>query len=387
MGIKVLMVTGVYCPEINGAVLQCKQLVKNINNHIEFNIITGTGIKSLVKKKIVEKIPVTRVYMPKDNKFRYLIGMIHFIFLATVMIRKTDLVHIHGFSKRNAVVILIARILQKKVILKMTSFGQDDSLSVKIKSPFLWLIYKCCNVFIGVSPAFAESHKRTEIGFNKYEFIPNSVDINKFSSATADEKNELKTKFSYSENDKIILFIGHFSQEKRPLLLYQAWLILRKLNNDLKIIFIGRTIQNFEVDEQIVQTIRSDAIKRGILENILFIEQTDFVHEYLKIADVFVLPSIREGLPNVLLEAMSCALPCVVTNLQGVTDWLIKDRVTGRLLYSDQPEELSVLIKPLLTEYSDNREMGFAAQKFIQNEFSSEQINKKIIELYKRLAF
>ena len=382
MNIKVLMITGVYYPEINGAVLQCRQLIDSLKGTITATVLTGTNEKKPNNQKKFENIKIIRIYLPKKNTIYYLWGLIKFIIYAIKLIKVNDIVHLHGFSRRNSVVVLIAIILRKKIILKMTSFGHDDPVSIQKNNKIIWFIYKKCQVYIGISPAFGESYNSVGLLKSKYKFIPNCVDINKYSPPTKIEKNELRLKYGFLIDDNIIIFIGHFSQEKRPYLLYQAWLELQLNNIHSKIIFIGRTKGNYEIDEEILHKIKCDALKHGFLDYIYFIEKSDYIFEYLKLSDVFVLPSIREGLPNVLLEAMSCALPCLVTNLNGVTDWLIEDGVTGELIYSNDPNELAMKINRQLRNKFFYNEIGIAARKIVINKFSNEIIVKKIKQLY-----
>ena len=72
------MITGVYYPEINGAVLQCKQLISNMCDSIHFTVLTGTDIEKYDGRDCVEGVSVTRVSMPKRHKINYIIGGIVF---------------------------------------------------------------------------------------------------------------------------------------------------------------------------------------------------------------------------------------------------------------------------------------------------------------------
>ena len=116
--LKILMVTGVFYPELNGAVLQCMQLIENLSGSIEFSVLSGSNSKIDNKDCVNEGLHLTSVFMPKLKKIEYIKGAIHFFICLIALIKKADLVHIHGFSKRNAIVIGICRILNKKVILK-----------------------------------------------------------------------------------------------------------------------------------------------------------------------------------------------------------------------------------------------------------------------------
>ena len=382
--LNVLMVTGVYLPEVNGAVRQCSQLINILGKSVKYSVLTGTGDESSNGCDYIDGVSVTRVFMPKRRKLKFFIGAVRFYIFLIRMLRETDLVHIHGFSKRNAVVILIGWVLRKKVVIKMTSYGHDDPLSIKNGSPVFWKIFKFCHAYIGISPAFLVSYQKAGLSEHKYSFIPNGVDLDRYFPVSPNERQALRDKYGFATHEKVIVFVGHFSPEKRPMLLYRAWTKLCDQNIIAKLIFIGHTRNHFEVDEGISESIRQDAFQRGILHRIRFVDTTPHVDEYMKIADIFVLPSIREGLPNVLLEAMACALPCVVSDLPGVTDWLVDDGETGILFRSDDPDVLAGKIAPYVVENVVRQKIGLAARRFIEGNFSSASTSQRVLDLYRR---
>lgn len=381
--INVLMITGVYLPEINGAVLQCSQLINNLRREVNYSVLAGSNYDSANGYFDLDGIMVTKVFMPKKRKLKFIIGAVRFYIQLIIKLRKVDIVHIHGFSKRNSIVIALSRILNKKVLLKMTSYGYDDPMTIKSSSYIYWKLFKCCHAHIGVSPAFLTSYRKAGLSEDRFRFIPNGVDLARYHPVSPNEKNTLRSKYGYAEHDNIIIFIGHFSPEKRPMLMYKAWVKLCDQNIDVRLILIGHTRNHFEVDESIVELIRQDAFKRGILPRINFVEDTSYVDELMKVADVFVLPSIREGLPNVLLEAMACALICVVSDLPGVTDWLIDDGVTGLLFDSDDPDVLARKISPYISQNVFQQRMGLTARHFMESKFSGTLTSQMVLDLYR----
>ena len=89
----------------------------------------------------------------------------------------------------------------------------------------------------------------------------------------------------------------------------------------------------------------------GIADRVQFVGAVDNPADYLRAADVFVLPSVAEGMSNSLLEAMATALPCVVSGIGGNTD-LVADRLTGRLVSTADAEAWS---QTLLEVHSTTR--------------------------------
>jgi glycosyltransferase involved in cell wall biosynthesis len=381
--INVLMITGVYLPDINGAVLQCEQIINNIGYSVNFTVLAGTKFKEIDEFLNFNRFSLIKVLI-NNNKINRIIGALRYLINLIMLLRQTKIIHIHGFSKRNAIVILIGFLCRKKIILKMTSFGFDDPVSVRRNfSIIYWKLFKLCHAYIGISPAFKISYQKVKLPERKYYFIPNGVNLNRFSPISVNEKIIIRNKYGFNENDKIIIFVGHFSIEKRPMLLYEAWLKICEQKVSTKLIFIGRTKNHFEVDNTIVNTIKQDALQRDVLQHIRFVEVTYQIDEYMKIANIFVLPSTREGLPNVLLEAMACALPCFVTNLSGVTDWLINDNENGILFNTDDPDVWAKRIIPILSQNSIQQKLGLNARGLVENGFSSKITAQRILELYK----
>jgi glycosyltransferase involved in cell wall biosynthesis len=380
----VLMITGVYLPERNGAVLQCGQLMERLAHSTHFSVLTGTNNATSDGSACVDGIAVTRVFIPKDNIFKYIFGAARFYITLVKSLYKINLAHFHGYSKRNAFAILICRLLRKRVVVKMTSFGHDDPMSVRKGGILYWMTFRCSDAYIGLSPAFRSSYRLAGMPMNRYFAISNGVDLTRYAPVSINEREVLRGKYKFTVDEKIILFVGHFSPEKQPMLLYNAWIKLLELNISVKLVFIGRTSNHFEVDDEIVEIIKTDAVRRGVLQLIHFVEETSHVHEYMQIADIFVLPSLREGMPNALLEAMACELACVVRFLPGVTDWLIDENITGSLIYCDDPNKLAEKILHFCTEREAGKKMGSRARGFIENNFSIDVTSRKMFEMYEK---
>ena len=134
--IKVLMATGVYYPEINGAVLQCMKLISLMKDDVDFEVFTSTKNKEFSNLDRVEGVRVNRVFVGN----LVILSHMQFCFNAVLFFIKNDLdiVHMHGFSRRHAFLIFLSKIFRKKTILKMTSIGHDDPISVRQSSKYLF---------------------------------------------------------------------------------------------------------------------------------------------------------------------------------------------------------------------------------------------------------
>ena len=381
--LSVLMVTGVYYPEVNGATLQCMRVISTLKKDVNFSVLTTTKYKNIAKNNVIDGIDVYRHYIGNRlGKFSQLFG-ISWIFLT----KKIDIVHLHGFSSRSALIVLISKIFNKKVIIKMTSFGHDDAISIQNKSRLFFLIYSLADTYIGVSPIFKEMYRKSELDECKYYQIPNGVDTNLFLPLeSVKEKNELRSELGLPIDISLILVVGHFSIDKSANHVLDAWLRIQKeSNNQSGIVFIGSTNNNsFEVDRNIVNSIYSKS-KQFIGERVFFVEKTNHIEQYYQAADVYVLSSVREGLPNALLEAMSCALPVISTRLKGITDWVLNHNVNGMMYDYGDIDALGILLGSLLQDNNLCKHIGLNARTTIKDNFNILSTAEKIHKIYEDL--
>ena len=138
-----------------------------------------------------------------------------------------------------------------------------------------------------------------------------------------------------------------------------------------------------EIDANLVKTIEDGIEKFNMQNNFIFVESTLSIEKYYKASDIFVLPSLREGLPNALLEAMSTALPCVSSDLKGVTDYLISDKKEGLIFAPGDVESLCKAIYALLNDRNMAKELGRNAREKILDKFSIDKVDTMIIQVNK----
>ena len=116
-------------------------------------------------------------------------------------------------------------------------------------------------------------------------------------------------------------------------------------------------------------TLHKQCREIGIHDSVIFLGSVKNPEEYLRAADLFVLPSRAEGSPNALLEAMSTGLTCLVSDIGGNID-LIENGVRGFLLPTDQANLWAQMIRMLLDNPDRINQTGTAAREWIVQERS-----------------
>jgi glycosyltransferase involved in cell wall biosynthesis len=119
--------------------------------------------------------------------------------------------------------------------------------------------------------------------------------------------------------------------------------------------------------------------------NIHLVGQREEVQRFYQTADVFVLPSRMEGLPNALLEAMTCGLPTIASPLPGVSE-VIEHNTNGLLVPPDDPEAISDAVLLLLENPDVAKRLGNAAHQTILKHYSLDAVADCYVHLYTSLA-
>ncbi|MBQ9357336.1 MAG: glycosyltransferase family 4 protein [Prevotella sp.] len=102
-------------------------------------------------------------------------------------------------------------------------------------------------------------------------------------------------------------------------------------------------------------------------------------------ADVFVLPSLEENLPNTLMEAMACGVPCVGFNVGGIPE-MIEHRVTGYVAQYKDAADLAEGMRFVLCD-ADNKQLSEACLKKVANRWSEQSVARRYTELYESISF
>lgn len=184
-------------------------------------------------------------------------------------------------------------------------------------------------------------------------------------------RNELKIK-----NESIIfLFLGRLKKEKGILELIEAFNKVNKIHTNTVLLIVGPDEENLK------STIMNNY--RNTADVIKFVEFTSAPEKYMAASDVFVLPSYREGFGTVVIEAASCGLPGICSNIYGLTD-AIKDKETGILIPVRSSKSIEDAMLKLLKNDKLRHEMGISARNRAINHFSQNNITLEITKLYKR---
>lgn len=286
--------------------------------------------------------------------------------------QRFDVVHVHGITGFSFVMARIALLLRMPVCLKPAT--RDDLNALAVGKSWKKSLYgkwiSRIPHWIAISEELREEIASKGISATRIHRIPNFVDTAKFRSPEPAQKLRLRTKFHVGGGPLIYLFLGRLEERKGVDLLLQAW--KTRPCGILWIVGSGPDEPHFK------QFVASEAVP-----SVHFFAATSSPIDYFQAADVFVLPSRKEGFPNVLLEAMSCGLPCIASAIGGVVDVLRPDQ-EGLLVQAGSVESLSEALGRVAVSESDRKRWSVNARETAAH-YDRMVIVRKYLDLYSQM--
>ena len=385
---KVLMVTGAYAPEISSGGLQAQLMARALQGRADIRVLTTAVDPAVPVRSNVDGIDVTRIHVRVGDRLSELRASWRMCRQLFRLARWADVIHVHGVSKKNVPVAAIARLARRPLVLSLHTMGFDQPAMVRKHGALAWWAFRSAARYLAVSPALRDAMSEAGVPDDRVELLPNGIDTDRFRPASAEEKRRLKRAAGLDAEAPVILFVGFFSHDKQPRVVFDAW--MRLLNDhaiDATVCFVGATKSDYhEVDAAIADGMRRDAAARSRSSRLVFTGTVHDVERHFQLADVFVLPSRREGLPVALMEAMACALPCVASHLPGATDTLIDHGVSGLLVPVGDVPAFASAITDMLTDSRRAAAMGAAARQVILDRFASDAIAARWLDCYRLCA-
>lgn len=213
------------------------------------------------------------------------------------------------------------------------------------------------------------------IDSTKIQYIPNGIDSTHYNinNYSANLMKDLKSNFTFNNNTLLIGMIGALHRNKGYNYLLLAAKSIIKKHPNTRFIFIGEGQYREELEE-----ITRDL---DLTRNVEFLGYIADVSAYYGIFDIFVLPSLVEGMPLCLLEAMAMGVPVIATAVDGNKE-LVVNGETGLLVPPKDVTALTEAIEYMIENPGKAKEMGNAGKKRIQNNYSLQKNIEQTIDVY-----
>jgi glycosyltransferase involved in cell wall biosynthesis len=341
------MYTAYFAPEYSGAALQALTLAHQLRqrgHHVEF---VTTRWQGLADTATVDGFAVQRLEsgrMQKHREFRLWFNMARYVWKRR---HDFDILHSHGAYFTNAFIGPLARVLGLKSVIK-ASLADDDlrGLGNTLVGRVHGFMLKRIGALVAISLDLVAEFRAGGLRPDKTHHIPNGVDTGRFHPPRREEVPALRERLGLPTGRQIALYVGVLDARKNILWLAEQWTAGDGFGTGALLLAVGpagRDAADVQIHARLVELAR--------LHPSLFLLH-DFraeVAPYYRCADLLILPSAKEGLPNVVLEAMACGLPCVAARASGSRE-LVVDGETGYLHGPDDAPSLAQAVRRCLSE-------------------------------------
>lgn len=205
----------------------------------------------------------------------------------------------------------------------------------------------------------------------------NGIDVEKFCRENINKSvvELLRSQLGIPENAFVIGFVGRLVKDKGIIELIDAFNILQKQNENIKLLLVGMLEERDSLPENVITSIQynTSIICTGYVDNSL-------IENYYALMNLFVLLSYREGFPTSILEASSMRLPVVTTKVTGCIDAIVNGK-TGFFVNHDKFEIASVVQKYIFDNELREKH-GIAGRAFVEENYEQLIVWREIEKLY-----
>ncbi|HMO12762.1 MAG TPA: glycosyltransferase family 4 protein [Pirellulaceae bacterium] len=239
-----------------------------------------------------------------------------------------------------------------------------------------WLVRQIDQV-VSVSDASADDFANTyRFPLSRITSIPRAVRLPLTLDAHGARERLIKLA-PIPRDAKILMHVGSLTPEKNHLWMLNAFASIEQQQPDTHLVLIGDGPLRREIEQAIAH--------QQARANIHLIGLRADASDLVAAADLFILPSLIEGIPGALLEAAACAVPSVATNVGGLAQAVL-DRETGVLIKSGDTAGFVLAVTQLLQDDRRRLEMGQRAREYVSSRFHLESVADQYELLYHRLT-
>lgn len=373
---RVLMYSYYLPPHYSGAALQALSLARKLRDRgasVSFLTVNHGGAP---EKESVEGFEFHRVSQGKGplGEARLWKNM-----YACAAAGSFDILHSHGAYLKNSFFGPLSRVLGKKSLLKV-SLANDDLHGLG-QGRSGWLHRRFVSMahrYVSISREITGEMRSYGLPGEKIAEIPNGVDTGRFHPAADEmEKRALRAGAGLPAEGRMILYVGGISSRKNVRWLVESWKDASRRCPGFLVV-VGPVARE-DTEKRLYDSLKAE--EAGLKGRFFMRGFTGNIEEFYRMADVFVLPSRNEGMPNAVLEAMSSGLACVANRVSGAGELI--DSSTGVLIDVESRGALEEALKGLDGPRAED--LGAAARQRILREYSLETIADRYMKLYSEM--
>ena len=275
-----------------------------------------------------------------------------------------DIVHFHT-SRAHSVAPFARGLAGAMVVTRRMDYRPN-----RLFAPYLYL--RAVDGVAAISAGVADAMADAGVSRDRITIIPSGVDCDYFRPPSADERGAARAALGIAPSTVAVGTVGALETRKGHPYLLEA--IARIGSSAMVCLIAGDGSMRAEFEQY--------AAKLGVSSQVRFLGRLEPSRALLWALDIFVFPSLREGLGVAAIEAAACGLPTVASGVGGLRE-VVADGVSGILVSPGNSAELAEAVSRLAASASDRSEMGAAARKRALSRFTMTNMAEQTVALYR----
>lgn len=320
---SVLMVCLVIPPAYGGAGNQAMSLASALASTGCSVRLVGAASRGARRRETIRGVMVRRLGTTWSGRAGRLAFYGSLLVYALFRRHKYDVVHVHGVFWHAVLCAFVARLTGAPFILKMTRMGDDDVATLErlrrknfVGALRAWPL-RVARLLVALNSVMLYDCKLSGLEL-PCELLPNGIDTYFWHPPKNSERKFAREQFSVT--GQVVLFSGGLLRHKGLVFLLQGLSLIQRRTT---LFVVGpQDPVNSEVDSELAKKLEAWEFSNNELNRVVRLGLVDqeLMRQLYWAADVYVLPTEREGNPNALLEAMACGVGCIATKIHGIID-------------------------------------------------------------------
>lgn len=339
------------------------------------------GFQDILRKKHIpfHEIPSLRRPRATLNPMEHLRYLISFIpavmkIRRVIISEKIDIVHQNDMTQVQGAI--AAKLTGRKIVWHLNSYYPP--LVARFFNPIVLML---ADHIIAVSRSVGDAYcpPGSTLYDGEVQIVYSPADISRFHGNISPVR--IKKEFDLEDAYPVIGLVGNLNPVKGHRYFIDAAKEIKAKHPESKFLIVGGILEN-RMD---YYAFLKDRVARHGLENdIVFTDTRDDIPEILSAMDIFVLPSLSEGTPLALIEAMACERPCIATDVGGIGE-VIENGKSGFLIPPMSPRKIIEAVDILMSDPDKAKKMGKTARQRVEAFYTLQRCADGYYEAYAKL--
>jgi glycosyltransferase involved in cell wall biosynthesis len=377
------MVSFYFHPDYSGSAIQALALSRRLAALGALPMIVSANLSGAPAEEVIDGIRVVRLPVSRSREWQI---PSFWLALAWFLIRhrhEIDVIHAHGTLQHGSAS-LAGRAIGRPTILKVAMANSDIAFH---RQGRLWgainrFMVSHFDRYIATTAPIEQEFRDQRLDAGRVLLMPNGVDTDLYAPLADSGRRRMRDALGLPDGP-IVSYVGIINARKNVDGILRIWARCVERGCAGHLALIGPVPADAAARDFRGQ-LDAFVADRGLTERVTFAGQQTQVAPWLRASDVFLFPSRQEGMPNSVLEAMSCGVPCVLSTSSGMQD-LIADGENGRIRDLGDEEALADAVLALLADPDERARCGARARETIERRFSLDALALQYFRLYGEL--